>query len=326
MRIFKRLSVLVLAAAVTLSMCAAVYADEDINVKMNGVISDGEDYIAFGDVKPFQMDSRTLTPARYMAEGAGMSVEWDQPSQTAILTLNADGSSDKPIEQYAAQVINKINDYGLELTPVNITAALQLDASEAVIRYNFVDSEGDTVAIGKKYAMVSRAILVDDARLMIPLRDSMEMFGLNVEWHQDEMCAEVSVPDKIEIPEDLGIIANHGEKGAFVVTPEASPDTSAEHGEYIGRFKITHYCPCAICNGGWGAHTAWADEIVPGQTIAVNPDIIPPLTWVYIEGYGLRRAEDTGGGIGEYHIDMAVPDHETALSLGVVYKDVYYAK
>ncbi len=322
MRIFKRTSALLSALAIAAVFGAPVYADEDINVRMNGIVSEGEDYVYFGDAVPFQIDSRILTPARYMAEGAGMSVDWDQRNQTAILTLNADAYSDKPIERYAAEVISKINGYGLELTPVNITAALTLGSETAVVRYNFVDSENDIVAIGKKYNMLSRATLADDARLMVPLRDSMEMFGLKVNWYQNEMCAEVYLPDKAETPENIGIVASYAWDGgsAHIDAPENS---GGEDDEFLGVFKITHYCPCELCNGTANAHTAWAGELIPGQTIAVNPSVISPLTWVYIDGYGLRRAEDTGGGLDEYQIDVLVPDHETAMSLGVAYKDVY---
>ncbi len=38
---------------------------------------------------------------------------------------------------------------------------------------------------------------------MIPIRDSMEMFGLDIEWYQDELCAEVNIPEEIDIPEGL---------------------------------------------------------------------------------------------------------------------------
>ena len=94
-------------------------------------------------------------------------------------------------------------------------------------------------------------------------------------------------------------------------------------GTYLGRFKITHYCPCSICNGGWGNNTAYAGKITPGQTIAVDPNVISPMSWVYIDGYGLRRAEDCGGGIKGNHIDMAVNSHSEAYKIGVVYKDVW---
>lgn len=331
MKKLKKVVTAALAAALVVGAAGVVYADGEISVRMNGVAANSSEYISFSRMNPIQVDNRTLTPARDMAEAAGMTVDWDQPTQTAILTLRADGYSKKPVERYAAQAINHIHDYGLELEPVSITAALKLNSDTAVIRYNFVDSEGDTVPIGTRYKMVSKAIFIEDGTLMIPIRDSMEMFGLTVGWNQEELCASVSIPDEVSIPDGLAIIANHGEgEYAPITSTDVKPtdpvDTNPALGAYIGRFKITHYCTCSICNGGWGAHTAWAGDVIPGQTIAVNPNIIPPLSWVYIEGYGLRRAEDTGGGIAEYQIDIAVENHETAMRLGVVYKDVYFAE
>lgn len=310
----------------------AAYADEDISVRMDAVVSGGSEYVTFGEVKPMQIENRTLIPARAMAEAAGMEVTWDQPTQTALLTLRADKNSDKPIERYAAELFDGISGFGLDLEPSGISAALKLENSTAVIRFNFIDSEGDTVAFGKDYQMVSKTVLIDDGTLMVPVRDSMEMFGLKVGWNQEELCAYVSMPDTAEVPEGLKIVSNHGE-GEYAAGNDENDDTNSyevntgddvELGEYIGNFKITHYCPCSICNGGYGAYTAWAGELIPGQTIAVNPNIIPKLSWVYVEGYGVRRAEDTGSGIGEYHIDMAVPTHKMAMELGVVYRDVYF--
>lgn len=335
MKNLKKAVTAILSTVLLVGMIGTAYADGDIAVKMNSVVSNDSTYVDFGDIKPIQIDNRTLTPAREMAESAGMEVEWDQSTQTALLTLKADAHSDRPIERYAAEVISHIEGFGLNLTPTSITAALKLNNSNAVIRYNFTDSEGDNVPQGKNYEMVSKAIFIEDGTLMIPIRDSMEMFGLSVEWNQNELCASVSIPDKLKVPEDIAIIANHGDgeyssenhvDQTFEEPVLVEENNTSEYGEYIGNFKVTHYCPCSICNGSWGAYTAWAGELIPGQSIAVNPNIIPKLSWVYVDGYGLRRAEDTGGGIGEYHIDMAVPTHAMALSLGVVYKDVYRAK
>ena len=86
-----------------------VFADDDISVRMDSVISEGSDYVPFDEVKPIQLDSRTLIPARAMAEAAGMEVTWDQPTQTAILTLTPNADSDKPIERFAAEEISKVN-------------------------------------------------------------------------------------------------------------------------------------------------------------------------------------------------------------------------
>ena len=327
--------------AIILIMTAAIaYADYDISVRMDGVTSYESQYVQFGDIKPVQLMSRTLVPARAMAEAAGMEVIWDQPTQTAILMLKIGLYSEKPIERYAAKAISMVDPPTPGLVPVDITAAIKLDSSTAIIRYNFRDSEGDYIAVGCEYEMVSKTILIDNGTLMLPLRDSMEIFGLSVGWNQDELCAYVSVPETVTVPDNLRIIPDNGE-GEFAATSENLREYTSYNYEdlmnggdglsyayesadkYLGNFRITHYCPCEICNGSWGNGTAWAGVITPGRTIGVNPNVIAPLSWVYIDGYGLRRAEDTGGAIGTNHIDIAVEDHDTVRRLGTVYRDVY---
>ena len=94
---------------------------------------------------------------------------------------------------------------------------------------------------------------------------------------------------------------------------------------YIGDFKITHYCAedyNHICGNGNGI-TATGTQITVGKTIAVDPKIIPYGTTVYIEGYGWRVAEDCGGGVDGNHIDVAVENHNTAMSMGVKHKGVW---
>jgi uncharacterized protein YabE (DUF348 family)/3D (Asp-Asp-Asp) domain-containing protein len=54
---------------------------------------------------------------------------------------------------------------------------------------------------------------------------------------------------------------------------------------------------------GYGK-TASGTTVQQGRTIAVDPDVIPLGWWVYIDGIGLRRAEDTGGAIKGNKIDV----------------------
>lgn len=343
----KKILMITAAAAIIMSLGLSASADYNISVRMDAVASENSEYVEFGDIKPVQLDNRTLVPARAMAESAGMEVIWDQPTQTAILMIKIGLYSEKPIERYAAKAISIVDPPMPNLVPVDITAALKLDSSTAVIRYNFRDSEGDFIAVGCEYDLTSKTILVDNGTLMLPLRDSMEIFGLNVGWNQDELCAYVSVPETPSIPDNLKVIPDNGE-GIYSATAENQKEyTSYSYDEllnggsgldylseyngsgesiFLGNFKITHYCPCAICNGVWGAGTAWAGAITPGRTIGVNPSVIAPLSWVYVDGYGMRRAEDTGSGIGTNHIDIAVADHATVQKMGTVYKDVYLVK
>lgn len=92
--------------------------------------------------------------------------------------------------------------------------------------------------------------------------------------------------------------------------------------EVLGEFAIVAYCPCEECCGKWAlnrpdgiVYTASGEEAVPGVTVAVDPDIIPLGSKVYIEGMGWYVAHDTGNFSGKV-IDVYFEDHEAALEFG----------
>lgn len=93
-------------------------------------------------------------------------------------------------------------------------------------------------------------------------------------------------------------------------------------GRYIGRFRVSRYCPCSTCNGGYTG-TATGTTVTAGRTIAVDPSVIPLGSTVYIDGIGTRVAEDTGGAIKGNKVDLAVSNHSEAYAQGVTYHDVY---
>ncbi|WP_077737012.1 LysM peptidoglycan-binding and 3D domain-containing protein [Bacillus sonorensis] len=53
------------------------------------------------------------------------------------------------------------------------------------------------------------------------------------------------------------------------------------------------------------------------KVIAVDPDVIPLGTKVYVEGYGEATAEDTGGAINGNKIDVFIPNKQDAMKWGV---------
>lgn len=75
---------------------------------------------------------------------------------------------------------------------------------------------------------------------------------------------------------------------------------------YSGKFKITYYDTCYSCVGGWGKTTATGAVPVDGVTVAVDPNVIPLGSKIYIEGIGVRIAQDTGGAIKGNKIDLYV--------------------
>lgn len=96
---------------------------------------------------------------------------------------------------------------------------------------------------------------------------------------------------------------------------------------YLGNFKITHYCACTKCCGpNAQGITASGKVVQENKTIAVDPSVIKLGSKVFIDGYGYMEAQDTGSAIKGNIIDVYVADHQEALNLGVVYKDVWLVK
>ena len=101
--------------------------------------------------------------------------------------------------------------------------------------------------------------------------------------------------------------------------------TEDMYGDYLGNYKLTYYCSCELCCDVETGITATGTPVVEGQTIAVDPSVIPYGTQVIINGH-VFTAEDCGGAIKGNRIDIYVNDHDRANALGVNYADVYLVK
>jgi uncharacterized protein YabE (DUF348 family)/3D (Asp-Asp-Asp) domain-containing protein len=66
---------------------------------------------------------------------------------------------------------------------------------------------------------------------------------------------------------------------------------------------------------GYGVTSSGA-KVKEGQTIAVDPKVIPIGYWVYIEGVGFRRAEDRGSAVKGAKIDVFFDTHREAVQFG----------
>ncbi len=62
--------------------------------------------------------------------------------------------------------------------------------------------------------------------------------------------------------------------------------------------------------------TATGTRVTEGRTIAVDPSVVPLGWWVYIEGLGFRRAEDTGSAVKGKIIDVYFDSEDYANRFG----------
>lgn len=97
-------------------------------------------------------------------------------------------------------------------------------------------------------------------------------------------------------------------------------------GKYLGQFTLTAYTAGPESTGKQKSHpaygiTASGEPAIDGLTIAVDPDVIPIGSRVYIEGVGYRIAQDVGSAIQGKRIDIFINDLSKAKQFGVK-KDV----
>lgn len=90
----------------------------------------------------------------------------------------------------------------------------------------------------------------------------------------------------------------------------------------LGTFTITAYCPCVKCCNKDDGITATGVKATAGRTIAVDPDVIPYGTELFIDGF-TYRAEDTGGSIKGNKLDIFFANHLEALEWGVREYEVF---
>ena len=144
--------------------------------------------------------------------------------------------------------------------------------------------------------------------------------------------------DTIDQKVDAGTIHKSSGKGVFSDAVEAGGTITEQNGvqvgtpvaassdanlKALGKFKITHYCPCSICCGPWAnGITSTGVTATTNHTIAVDPTQIPYGSQVVINGQ-VYVAEDCGGAIKNNCIDIYVATHAEGEAKGVFYTDVY---
>ena len=92
--------------------------------------------------------------------------------------------------------------------------------------------------------------------------------------------------------------------------------TAVAEREYIEvTATLTAYCPCVKCCGNSDGITASGTQATAGRTVAVDTRLIPYGTKISIDGK-TYVAEDCGGKVKGYTIDVFFDSHEEALNFG----------
>ncbi|WP_258000442.1 G5 and 3D domain-containing protein [Bacillus sp. Marseille-P3661] len=177
-----------------------------------------------------------------------------------------------------------------------------------------VEKVTDVVEVPIDYAVVTRK----DTSLTTGTEKVIEKGQKGLEEHRYEVILE----NGVEVSRTLigkEKVRDSKDKVVAVGVKPAQPQI-ARSSDVIStkEFYVTSTAYTAYCNGCSGI-TATGINLRknPDQkVIAVDPNVIPLGTKVWVEGYGHAIAGDTGGAIKGHKIDLFIPDSDTVRKYG----------
>lgn len=165
------------------------------------------------------------------------------------------------------------------------------------------------VEVNGRQVELASAPKLKEGRVYIPLRFISETSGIRVQWDPNNFIAILN------------------EDGQYHAPAWYKPKM-----ELISTFTATGYSSSPLENGGYGAVDYFGKPLQLG-TVAVDPNVIPLGTKLYIEGYDhnglpaggmLAVASDMGSAIKGNKMDIFIPGaRDNALKFGIQQVKVY---
>lgn len=187
------------------------------------------------------------------------------------------------------------------------------------INSEYIVEKGDTlIDIGKDYD-VSVANLKKWNGLksdIIAIGQELEIKGVNVE-QEEAPATEVTNATKEKKQENTQSSEQKTQKNKSEETSKKENNTQEKPSGKTISVSSTAYT--ASCDGCSGVTSTGVDlnKNPNAKVIAVDPNVIPLGTEVYVEGYGYATAADVGSAINGNEIDVYVPTKDKAYSWGV---------
>lgn len=146
-------------------------------------------------------------------------------------------------------------------------------------------------------------------------------------FEDGSLVAESVLGESVQT-ESVNKLVAIGAKNPVTVLAAPKPQTLSKEGipftykQMISNVTLTAYSAGPASTGksagqpGFGK-TSTGTTVTEGRTIAVDPSVIPMGWWVYIEGIGYRRAEDTGSAVKGNKIDVYFDSESYANKFGL---------
>ncbi|OWR27493.1 hypothetical protein CDO73_22135 [Saccharibacillus sp. O23] len=242
---------------------------------------------------------------------------------TAIpVNLKADGEA-KTTYTTARTVEAALADWGIKLGSDDkvypgTTTPLTENLDVSVYRINKFTAEQEVVVPYSTIEKEDSALLKGKKKTVQAGVNGVTVHTVEKVYQDGEFVTKYVVDKKVKTEKQDEIVAI-GTKEPVVEKTfaklEAAPASSTgfEYKKVLTGVSMTAY---SSQEPGIGTRTATGTTVTEGRTIAVDPNVIPLGWWVYIEGIGYRKAEDTGGAIKGKKIDVYYDSLQTALNFG----------
>lgn len=183
------------------------------------------------------------------------------------------------------------------------------------INQTYIVQHGDTLTdIGKEYD-----VSVKDLKEWNNLNSSVIVTGQELQIYGVNVDKEDAVSPKEK--ETADVKKETAKAPAETKTAEKKASKTAANQEKPEGKTISMQATAytAGCDGCSGVTSTGVDlnKNPNAKVIAVDPNVIPLGSEVYVEGYGYATAADIGGSIKGNKIDVHVPNKKEALSWGV---------
>ncbi|MFD1957247.1 ubiquitin-like domain-containing protein [Paenibacillus thailandensis] len=203
------------------------------------------------------------------------------------------------------------------LTGVSSVTVVRVDThvsqAERSVPFTIIKKEDPTLEKGKEKLVQSgqEGVVVEQIEKVYEDGQLVSKKIVSKVVEQPAVNKIVAVGTKKTTPNVTTLAATSVTKGGVTFKPK----------KVLNNVTLTAYTADTESTGKDESHpqygiTASGTKVEEGRTIAVDPDVIPLGWWVYIEGIGFRRAEDTGGAITGNKIDIYFDSSSYAVKFG----------